>query len=541
MQHLPGMGGASRGRETDVAQPDQGCLHPGRLTIGDACHFAFQMLKLGQRETPFELLGQAVAEYVYDHFREGDTDEPLLLLSRVWLIQPVRDQFPSLLRSQSKRSEEPAPDDTRRECVLIGTCGQMAEWCEVSLAGSDRTLIWDNQADLQRARPIVARICQGLREGLPHHEQLHEGSYMSRLDQIPTCVDIQNVWDDPLCPEHTGEKLDGFAYRSVVGIGVSLPSGHQLVMTLYTQIPIPKDSGSAYRILALTMYLIFLNAVITEERQPAHVMERAALLSTSYLHTTPLDHPLKRGLDNHADLVEFQVGEHPYGVRSESGALRYLINRTLMAEELFRRQLSLDLHDQLTAKLGAVIFGLGFVVSSLPQDDHSTRFQLLKYRDELLRVSAWARSKSHEIHPSFLSGLGFEGALRRIALDNCERLQIPGTVHMTGPIDSELDDVVASSIYQVVQEALRNTEKHAHASSVHIGVRGDDMGVHVSIVDDGIGFSPQAMSQAMRGIGLIGMRERIQMINGFCTISSAPGCGTQISMWVPHRTDWKAG
>lgn len=541
MQQLPGMGGASRGRGTDVAQPDQGCLHPGRLTIGDACHFAFQMLKLGQRETPFELLGQAVAEYVYDHFREEDTDEPLLLLSRVWFIHPVSDPFSSCRGSASEGLEGPAPDGQPRECLLIGTCGQMAEWCEVSLAGSNRMRTFRHAAELQRARPMVARIWQGLREGLPHPEQLHEGSYTSRLDQIPTCVEIQNVWDDPFCREPTGEELDGFAYHSIVGIGVSLPSGQQIVMTLYAQIPIPTELVSAYRILALTVYLIFLNAVTTEQRQPGRRTERSSIRSTCEAPTTAPTHPLQQGVDTTARIYECQVGEHPYGARPESGELRYLINRILLAEELFRRQLSLDLHDQLTAKLGAVIFGLGVVVSSLPPDNHSTRLQLVKYRDELLRVSAWARSKSHEIHPSFLSGLGFEGALRRIAHDNCERLQIPVMVHMTRPIDSELDDVVTNSIYQVVQEALRNTEKHAHARSVHIGVRGDDMGIHVSIVDDGIGFSPQAMSQAMRGIGLIGMRERIQMVNGFCTISSAPGCGTQISMWVPHRTDWKAG
>ena len=92
-----------------------------------------------------------------------------------------------------------------------------------------------------------------------------------------------------------------------------------------------------------------------------------------------------------------------------------------------------------------------------------------------------------------------------------------------------------TALYRVVQEALNNISKHAQAVSVRIRLRSYGKAVQCSITDDGVGFDPSAVKNNPqgRGLGLLGMRERLQPLGGVVEIDSNPGQGTKLLITVP--------
>jgi signal transduction histidine kinase len=123
--------------------------------------------------------------------------------------------------------------------------------------------------------------------------------------------------------------------------------------------------------------------------------------------------------------------------------------------------------------------------------------------------------------------LGLDGALRVL----CEEL----SYHTNLPITyqsaelPELDDIVAVSCYRFVQEALNNVTRHAQASQAAVTLSREDTHLTLEVVDDGAGFEPENAT----GLGLLGMRERIESIGGQLTINSAPGAGAHLVARVP--------
>jgi signal transduction histidine kinase len=102
-------------------------------------------------------------------------------------------------------------------------------------------------------------------------------------------------------------------------------------------------------------------------------------------------------------------------------------------------------------------------------------------------------------------------------------------------LSAGLSDATKTCVYRVVQEALHNCQKHAGATSVRVAMRQSDNQLEVEIRDDGRGFDQEARRQAQHpaGLGLLGMRERVEMLGGTLDISSAPGSGTRLSLRIP--------
>jgi signal transduction histidine kinase len=101
-------------------------------------------------------------------------------------------------------------------------------------------------------------------------------------------------------------------------------------------------------------------------------------------------------------------------------------------------------------------------------------------------------------------------------------------------VPSDLPEEVALALFRVMQEALHNTMKHAAAHSVIVSLRGAPNEMQLAVADDGIGFDPDAV-MTDRALGLIGMRERLNLVDGECAIESRPGAGTRMCARVPLR------
>jgi signal transduction histidine kinase len=96
-----------------------------------------------------------------------------------------------------------------------------------------------------------------------------------------------------------------------------------------------------------------------------------------------------------------------------------------------------------------------------------------------------------------------------------------------------LPDDVETVLYRIVQEALTNVVKHARAEHVSIVLRRKDRAVTALIEDDGRGFSPDGLGG--EGLGLVGMRERVALVEGTLNVESSPGSGTTLVVEVPVR------
>src|SRR5262249_190433 len=129
--------------------------------------------------------------------------------------------------------------------------------------------------------------------------------------------------------------------------------------------------------------------------------------------------------------------------------------------------------------------------------------------------------------------LGFAAAARTL----CHGLSTQHQVIIdfrNGGVARDLPLEGSLALFRVLEEALANAVKHARVNRMSVSLRGDADGIQLEVADEGVGFDPEAALKS-HGLGLIGMRERIKLVDGECTIDSQPGAGTRIRVSVPLR------
>jgi signal transduction histidine kinase len=136
-----------------------------------------------------------------------------------------------------------------------------------------------------------------------------------------------------------------------------------------------------------------------------------------------------------------------------------------------------------------------------------------------------------ELRPAALDELGLQPALEHLAERSAATgLEVSTRFALTSRSPSRLAPETESTIYRVVQEALTNVAKHAGAEHVEVAVERSNGGVRVQVTDDGCGFDPDS---ACDGLGLIGMRERVELAGGALAIESQPAGPTVVRALVP--------
>jgi len=203
-----------------------------------------------------------------------------------------------------------------------------------------------------------------------------------------------------------------------------------------------------------------------------------------------------------------------------------LLQAVLTAQEEERGRISRDLHDQIGQSLTALLLGLD---RNLEAPDAS---DLAKLKEIASITLADVRRIALDLRPSVLDELGLEAALRRFARDTHERYQIDVRVLVTLP--ERLGHQEETVLYRVAQEALTNVVRHARAQAASVVVTASRGGVQLVIEDDGIGFDPTRLAAAEQ-VGLMGMRERLELLGGSLRIESAPGEGCSVYARLPSR------
>ena len=206
------------------------------------------------------------------------------------------------------------------------------------------------------------------------------------------------------------------------------------------------------------------------------------------------------------------------------------LRRVVEAQELERRRLARELHDETGQALTSILLGLKALEERT--DDPDSRAATGELRELVVSTLQDVRRLAVELRPSALDDFGLVAALERLAASFAEQTGI--TVDFqTALADERLPEEVETALYRIVQESLTNVVKHARARRVSILLARKNGAVKAVVEDDGRGFDP--VQEPDDGFGLVGMRERLALLGGRLEVESGRDGGTTIAAEVPVR------
>jgi len=219
------------------------------------------------------------------------------------------------------------------------------------------------------------------------------------------------------------------------------------------------------------------------------------------------------------------------------GQLRLLSHQILQAQEDERKRISRELHDEIAQTLTGInlrLAGLkaGTSVHAKGLQNKITSTQRLVEKSVEI-VHRFAR----ELRPSVLDDLGLIPALHAFVKTFAKETKLQVRLRVFAGVE-QLDIAKRTVLYRVAQEALTNVARHARAKQVELCIEQLATAVRLKIKDNGRSFSVQRTLQAKKNgrLGLLGMRERVEMVGGCFAIKSAPGHGTTIEVQVPFSS-----
>jgi signal transduction histidine kinase len=207
-------------------------------------------------------------------------------------------------------------------------------------------------------------------------------------------------------------------------------------------------------------------------------------------------------------------------------SLRELSVKLVRVQEEERRSLSRELHDEAGQSFSAILLE----TENLLDLDHMApaKQHLESIRNLAQRGLDGTRNMALLLRPSMLDDFGLVPALNWQARETAKRTGLRVQV-TAAEMPGDLPEEHKTCIYRVVQEALNNVVRHAQASAVQIRLQRSDQQIDLSVHDDGTGFD----AERVRGLGLLGMEERVHHLGGSFNIDSQPGRGTQLRIKLP--------
>jgi signal transduction histidine kinase len=241
----------------------------------------------------------------------------------------------------------------------------------------------------------------------------------------------------------------------------------------------------------------------------------------------------KLGADRRFDSADLRLAEQ-FAVRAAVAVdlsrrvARDALRRVVRGQELERRRLARELHDETGQALTSILLGLRAVEEAKSAADAQQAVSNL--RELVVATLQDVRRLAVQLRPKALDDFGLVPALERLAQTFAESSGI--AVDLEAQLgDQRLPPDVETTLYRIVQEALTNVVKHAEARRVSIFLLRRDGAATAVIEDDGRGFDPAAASDGR--LGLQGMRERVELHDGRLTVETAPGSGTTLVVEVP--------
>jgi signal transduction histidine kinase len=225
----------------------------------------------------------------------------------------------------------------------------------------------------------------------------------------------------------------------------------------------------------------------------------------------------------------------------EVGAKRkvmdHLMSRVNTAHEEERARIARELHDSVAQSLLKIIYAAGFALDFLKEDPRLAVDEIEEVQQRAKDCLRELREIMANLRPTSLDILGLRETITRYAEQFEEEYAISTTVDLKG-----LESIPASvelTIFRILQEELTNVRKHSNAESVNIRTETSQGDLILTVEDDGIGFDPHMLAAEQESgehLGIMAMRERVELLGGELAINSLPGMGTRITVRIPTIT-----
>jgi len=218
-------------------------------------------------------------------------------------------------------------------------------------------------------------------------------------------------------------------------------------------------------------------------------------------------------------------------LESSRQALQKLAFELLRVQEEERRRISRDLHDDINQQLALLAMDIEAVGRQLKSSPDHVGRAVQEIQDRVVDLSDVVRHLAYQLHPSILDDLGLPIALQRLVDDFTARSHIRVSFGHKN-IPAAVPQEVATCLYRITQESLNNVVRHSAASQVDVELIGSQSELTVTITDNGVGFDSEQPHNGSLGLGLLGMKERVALVDGALEVISAVGKGTRVQVVV---------
>ena len=226
-----------------------------------------------------------------------------------------------------------------------------------------------------------------------------------------------------------------------------------------------------------------------------------------------------------ADVTERKLAEE---------ALSKVGGRLIEAHEEERTRIARELHDDIGQQLALLANNLTLMRQNPPDSSAEIRNRVSEQLKRVHEIAADTQAMSHRLHSSKLQLLGVVAAANGFCQEFSaqQKVEIDFTHVDIPPI---VPEEISLCLFRVMQEALQNAVKHSGVRHFEVELRGEPEGIHLTVRDAGLGFDPEAVMNN-RGLGLISMQERVNLVKGTFSIDSRPRRGTTIHARLPLST-----
>ena len=421
----------------------------------------------------------------------------------VWTVTRVRKEYrraqqERTLAREAEASLRKSEAHTRSivELALDGfigmdAAGMITDWN----VQAEQIFGWSRQEAI--GRPLSATIIPA------QHQEAHEQGLRRFLatgvgPMLNTRVEI------------TGMHRDGQEIPIELAISPSLGQGG-----VYTFSAFVRDISSRRR---------------TEQQSRAHEEELQRL-------NEALDKRVQARTEELASVNESLVAEVSERIQTQVSLersrqdLQKLAFELLRVQEDERRRISRDLHDDINQRLALLAMDIEAVGRRLDSPTDHVGRAVQQIQDRVVELSDVVRHLAYQLHPSILDDLGLPIALQRLVEDVTARSHIQGSFgHRNMP--ATVPQEIASCLYRVTQESLNNVVRHAEATRVDVELTGNHAELVMTITDNGVGFDSDQPRNGSHGLGLLGMKERVALVQGNLQVVSAVGKGTKVQVVV---------
>ncbi|WP_455376942.1 PAS domain-containing sensor histidine kinase [Petrachloros mirabilis] len=231
-----------------------------------------------------------------------------------------------------------------------------------------------------------------------------------------------------------------------------------------------------------------------------------------------------------SDITSLKLSEA--SLRQREAQLTDLSAKLLLVQEEERRRIARELHDDFVQRLAALTIDLCALGRSDDESKTEWSSRLKQFGASAEQLATDLQHMAHQLHPSILEHVGLEAAVREYIDEFTTRTGLPTEI-MVRDMPKTMPLNQATCLYRVLQESLRNVQKHANATNVLVRLLRTGHGLGLCVHDDGRGIENLDENARVKGLGLTSMEERVRQLNGTFRIRTQPGDGTEVHAWIP--------